>query len=274
MADSSFPVPPTAVGVPVLALMSLILDIPPLAWHIKNRNLAASSLVFWIILSNLMNVVNPFIWPTDDIENWWNGSGLCDVEVKLMIAVTFGVVGSLACIMRSLAQVLDTERTVLNPSSAERHWKMATNLLLCFGGPFYSMVIHYVVQPNRYYIFAISGCTTSYDNSWPKFALILIWPPILCLVAVYYSGRSDHSFILLDSWLTRCSAGHRTNAQIPKSFLGGFGFYTIEYDKVSLLAPFHPINNVDNSCISYAVLCPIQECRAFASIQLGCSPWT
>ena len=189
--DSTFPVPPTAVAVPVLAMISIMLDIPPLAWHIRNRNLAASSLVSWIILSNLMNAINPFIWPTDDTESWWIGYGLCDIEVKLMIAATFGVVGSLAAIMRSLAQVLDTERTVLNPSVADRRFQIVTDCLLCFGGPFYSMAVHYIVQPNRYYIFAISGCTTSYDNSWPKFALILIWPPVLCLLAVYYSGRFD-----------------------------------------------------------------------------------
>ena len=189
MAQANFPVYSTAVAVPVLALIAFIIDIPPLAWHIRNRNLAASSLVGWVMLSNLMNFINALIWPTDDIANWWTGSGLCDVEVKLMIAITFGFVGSLLCIMRNLAKVLDTKRTILSHSRTEKRKENAFECLLCFGGPVYSIAVHYIVQPSRYYIFAISGCTTSYDNSWPKLVLILIWPPLLSVVVVYYSGE-------------------------------------------------------------------------------------
>lgn len=191
MDDSTSPLFPTAVTVPVLALLTLIVDIPPLAWHIRNRNYAATSLVCWVMLSNVMNFINALIWPTDDTANWWMGSGLCDVEVKLMIAVSFGFAGSLLCIMRNLAKVLDTKRAVLSTSRAERRKKFAFECLLCFGGPLYSMAVHYIVQPSRYYIFAISGCTTSYDDSWPKLVLILIWPPILCLLVVYYSGKAS-----------------------------------------------------------------------------------
>ena len=212
MSDSVFPVTPVAVVVPMLSLLTLILDIPPLVWHARNRNLAASSLVFWIILGNLMNLMNAFIWPTDDILTWWHGYGLCDIEVKLMIAEGFGVVGSLVCIMRNLAQVLNTKRTILNPSRADRRWHTITECLFCFGGPIYSMAVHYIVQPNRYYIFAISGCTISYDNSWPKLVLILIWPPILCLVAVYYSGGFRSRLLVHTNTLILHSTGHHSHA--------------------------------------------------------------
>ncbi|KAL6713188.1 a-factor receptor [Lecanora helva] len=187
MADTDYPITPTAIAVPVLAFITIILDIAPLAWHIRNRNLAASSLVFWVLLPNLMNVINAVIWPTDNTASWWDGSGLCDVEAKLMIALSFVLVASLLCIMRSLARVLDTRRTVLSPSRSQRRQQMIIECLLCFGSPIYSMIAHYIVQPSRYYVFAISGCVTSVDNSWPKLALIYIWPPIMCLVVVYYS---------------------------------------------------------------------------------------
>ncbi len=193
MAEANFPVFPAAVAIPVLALTAFMIDIPPLAWHIRSRNLAASSLVGWVMLSNLMNFINALIWPTDDTANWWEGSGLCDVEVKLMIAITFGFVGSLVCIMRNLAKVLNTKRTILSPSRAEHRTETAIACLLCFGGPIYSVAVHYIVQPSRYYVFAISGCTISYDNSWPKLVLILIWPPLLGVVVVYYSGEHRHS---------------------------------------------------------------------------------
>lgn len=189
MAESSFPIAPTAVAVPVLALITLIIDMPPLFWHIKNRNLAASSLVAWTLLSNLMNFINAVIWPTDDIMNWWPGYGLCDIEVKLMIAVTFGFVGSLLSIMRNLANVLNTKKTVLCLGRSQRRRQTIIDCLFCFGGPVYGMAVHYIVQPSRYFVFAISGCEVTYDRSWPRLVLILIWPPIICLVVVYYSGR-------------------------------------------------------------------------------------
>ena len=192
MADASFFVSPAAIALPTLALFTLVLDIGPLAWHVRNRNIAASSLVAWAMISNVMNLINPFIWPTDNIASWWNGSILCDVEVKFMIGATFGLVGALICILQSLARVLDTRRTILNPSPAERHWQTIHDCLYCFGGPIYIMGIHYIVQPNRYYVFAISGCTATADNSWPRLVLWSIWPPILCLVAVYYSGEAHN----------------------------------------------------------------------------------
>ncbi|CAF9916503.1 MAG: a-factor receptor [Alectoria fallacina] len=187
MEESTFTVTPNAVVVPILALITLIIDTPPFVWHVRNHNLAASSLVFWVLISNLMNFINPLIWPTDDMQHWWHGQILCDIEIKLQMAVNFGVVGSMACIMRNLAKALDTEHTVLSPSKAQRRTQTIVSCLFCFGGSIYVMLVHYIVQPNRYYILALSGCTSSFDNSWPKLVLVFIWPPIVCLVDAYYS---------------------------------------------------------------------------------------
>ncbi|KAL9125703.1 MAG: hypothetical protein Q9217_005132 [Psora testacea] len=204
----NYPVPPAAIAIPLLALITLIIDTPPLVWHVRNRNLAASSLVFWVILTNLMNFINALFWPTDDVANWWPGQVLCDVEVKLMTAIYIGVVGSLVCITRNLARVLDTENTVLYPSKAQKRRRTAVDLILCFGVPCYMMVAHYIVQPSRYYIYSIAGCTPSVDRSWPKIVLIFIWPPIFCFVVVYYSVlviyrmhkyRKEFSTILVSS---------------------------------------------------------------------------
>ena len=189
MADSSYPLPPAAVAVPLLSAITLILNVPSHIWHFKNRNLAATCLVFWIILCNFFNLINAIIWPTDDIASWWHGKGLCDIEVKLMNAATLGLTGATISIMRSLAAALNTDRTVLLLSSAQRRRKLAIDCLYCFGGPIYMIAVHYIVQPNRYYIFTVSGCTPSFDNSWPSFALVYIWPMIFTLVDAYYCSE-------------------------------------------------------------------------------------
>ena len=179
---------PVAIAVPLLSFMTLVLNVPPFIWHVKNRNLPATCLVFWVVISNLFNFINALIWPTDDVTNWWHGAVLCDIEVKLTNAATLGLTGSVACIMRSLAMALDTKRTVLMHSRAQRRRQLAFEMIFCFGLPVYMIIIHYVVQPSRYYIFAIAGCTPSFDNSWPSVVLVYIWPPIFCLVDAYYCG--------------------------------------------------------------------------------------
>lgn len=183
---------PGAVAVPLLSLIALVLNIPPIVWHIKGRNLAASTLVFWIILCNFFNFINALLWPTDDMGTWWKGFGLCDIEVKLVTASTVGIVGSLACIMRNLAAVLDTDHTVLVPSTTQRRRRIAFDSIFCIAFPIYMMITHYIVQPSRYYIFAISGCTPSFDNSWVGIVLCFIWPPIICLMDAYYCGKPRH----------------------------------------------------------------------------------
>ncbi|KAK2766164.1 a-factor receptor [Arachnomyces sp. PD_36] len=177
---------PQGITLCVLSALSLLVCCPPLAWHIKNRNFPASCLIIWVIIDNIFNFINPLIWPTDYITSWWSGVGLCDVETKLMMGSYVGIVGALACIFRSLAAALDTDSAVLIPSKAERRRKFMIELALCIGFPIYMMVTHYIIQPHRYMIYAINGCSPSYDQSWPSTALHFIWPPVLCLVDVYY----------------------------------------------------------------------------------------
>lgn len=180
---------PEGIALPVLAILSIILCLPPLVWHTKKRNFPASCLIVWFLFDNLFNFINPLIWPTDEITSWWSGEGLCDVETKIMVGSYVGVVGALGCIFRSLAVALDTDSAVLIPSKAQRMRKFLFEMAFCVGFPVYMMATHYIIQPRRYMISAIVGCTPYYDMSWPSTALHFIWPPIVCLMDVYYCGR-------------------------------------------------------------------------------------
>ena len=178
---------PSAIILVVLSFFTIVLCLPAFAWHIKNRNLAASSMVFWILFVNLFNIINPLIWPSDDIENWWHGQGYCDIAIKLDIAATMGLVGSLACIFRSLATALDSDRVRICLTSAQRRRQALIETLLCFGFPLLIATLHFIVQPNRYYIYAIAGCVPSYSDSWLSIILGYMWPLIIILIAGYYA---------------------------------------------------------------------------------------
>ena len=189
MADPSTSLPPTAIAVPILTFIALILDLSPFFWHLKHSNLAATTLVFWISLCLFFDGVNSLIWPGDDTATWWKGYILCDIEAKLALAWQSGIPGAVLCVMQNLSKVLDTERTVLVPSKSMRRKQLVFELFFCFGVPLYIMCIHYVVQPNRYFIFQIAGCIPSWDYSWPTIVLMAIIPPSLSLGAVYYGGE-------------------------------------------------------------------------------------
>ncbi|KAL8935257.1 MAG: hypothetical protein Q9216_005521 [Gyalolechia sp. 2 TL-2023] len=186
MASPADSLTPASIVFPTLSLIAILLDVPPLVWHVRNRNVAACNLISWTIFANLCNTVNALIWPTDNISTWFPGYVLCDIEAKLLLAATIGISGSLVCIMRALAKVLDTNNTIMGSTKKQRYRELTITALLCFGGPIYIIPVHYVVQPTRYYIIAIAGCTTSIDNSWPAIVLVIIWPIALCLAATYY----------------------------------------------------------------------------------------
>ncbi|KAJ5381850.1 uncharacterized protein N7496_004278 [Penicillium cataractarum] len=196
---------PMATVIPVLSFLSIAVCITPLILHAKNRNLPATSLICWTILLNLFNIINAFLWPTDNVGSWWDGTGLCDVEVKLMVGSYVAFPGALVGIFRGLAIVLDTATATLVPSKAQRWRKRAMELLFCVVVPVIAMITHIVWQESRYLLFAISGCVNNFDYSWVTFVLAYMWPPIICLIAAYYcclviirmrKYRSDFSLIL------------------------------------------------------------------------------
>lgn len=177
-----------AVAIPVLASIAIVVGIPPIVLHWKNRNFPATSLICWFVILNVFNFINALLWPTDDVESWWDGRGLCDVEVKIMIASYVAVPGALACIFRSLASVLDTRRAMLVPSKRQRWRNRIVESLFCVIIPIISMITHIVYQKTRYMLFGISGCVNNFDEGWVSLVLAFIWPPIICLLAAFYCG--------------------------------------------------------------------------------------
>ena len=180
---------PAAVLIPLFSLLVFFLDLGPFVWHCQKRHLAQASLIGWLLVLNLINFLNAVIWPRDDYINWWNGEGLCDIEVRLMVGAMIAVPGSVTCIMRDLANVMDTKRMSASTMDQNRGRKMIIDVLLCVGLPIWYMIIFFTVHTGRYYIFSIQGCYFPLDSSWVSVALIMIWPPVLSVLSAYYAGE-------------------------------------------------------------------------------------
>jgi pheromone a factor receptor len=187
-ADGSYPKSGHAIALPILTLLAIILLIGPWICHWRHRNIGACSLIFYLNLANFFTFVNVIIWPTENFDSWWDGVGLCDIEAKLKWPYVTGLACASLCVTRSLANVLDVERVEVSSTRASRRRKMLVDIAICFTVPFLQLILHYIIQYNRYYITAIGGCTPSYDNSWPTIVIMYIWPLLFCLVDCYYAG--------------------------------------------------------------------------------------
>jgi pheromone a factor receptor len=172
----------------ILTAFAIILVVPAFFWHIRNRNLPASCLVFWTLWLNLMNLVNALIWPTDNLTTWFWGQGLCDIMIKMDIGSSLGIIGAVVCILRSLAGALNTERIRLVPRRAEAIRQRIIESLFCIGLPILAALLHVFVQSRRYYIYAISGCMYTVGETWLDVLFLWMWPPFLAFVAAYYAG--------------------------------------------------------------------------------------
>jgi pheromone a factor receptor len=180
---------PSAIALGFLAALVSILSIPPLVWHIRNRNIAPACLVSWLLVNNFINFLNAIIWSNDDMAHWFHGVGLCDIEVKIQVARAMALPGATLCILKSLANVMDTNKVNLNPTRAQRQRALAFDLVLCTGLPIIFMFLHYVFQPSRYQILSVSGCAATYFSGFICILFMDVPPLILVCVDAYYAGE-------------------------------------------------------------------------------------
>ena len=179
---------PQAVMFPTLAFPAWLLCLPPLFWHFRQGNIAAGSLITWFVLNNLSNSINPLIWPRDNLSEWWDGKGWCDINARLQVG---SIVAHAACtvmIVRKLAKVMDTRNIVVSAGRNSKLKEKIWTLVWCWAYPMLLIALYYVVQPTRYFILGIIGCRAAYDTSWPSVVLIFMWGPITMIVAAYYAG--------------------------------------------------------------------------------------
>ncbi|KAI9661779.1 MAG: a-factor receptor [Bathelium mastoideum] len=189
-ATSIFPIYASAIVLAVFSLLNVLLDLPPFIFHLGARNVAASSLILWIILMNLFDLVNALLWPTDDISKWFSGTGLCDVEVKLFVGAQVGQLGALICIMQELARVLDTQNVTLGRTSSEEKRRKVWELVVCWG-----VVVYRIHRYRKEFSSLLSASNTSKSRFLRLFlmalALTVVFFP-LTLYLFYYNVNIAH----------------------------------------------------------------------------------
>ncbi|KAH6848483.1 pheromone B alpha 2 receptor [Alternaria rosae] len=157
-------------------------------WHFRQTNIAAGSLILWIVLHNLFNCINPLIWPRDNLTEWWDGRILCDIQIRLQVGSYVGLTASLALVLRKLAHVMDTRNMTVSTSHKSKVKAKIWEVFWCWGVPLFLMGIYYVTQYNRYAIIGIAGCWSVHDASWPSMVISFMWSAVGIVIDSYWAS--------------------------------------------------------------------------------------
>ena len=179
----------------VFSILAALLLIEPaiLICKSSSRAWAGLFLLGWIFVYNILSFVEGIIWSGEDVEQWIDGTGYCDVSSSLKTIFPIGVLGSMIGICRFLSASM--RDNISQEEKGQRDmWKeiLADGFLSLFL-PALFIILTFIVEEPRYSIVGVLGCRSIIDQSWPAIVLYFIWPLILSLIAVVYTGT--HLFV-------------------------------------------------------------------------------
>ncbi|KAB5588026.1 Pheromone B beta 1 receptor [Ceratobasidium theobromae] len=178
------------VAIPIVSFICVILALIPLPLHWRTRNVATLSLIFWLVLGNIVRGINSVIWSGTTAVKYkvW-----CDISIRLLIGVNFAVPASVFCICRFLAQVACPRDCNLVASNKRR--RMIFDLVMCVGLPMVFMALYYVVQTNRFSILEDFGCEAPVHMSVLGLFIMYLPSVLVSLAALVYAGIALRWFI-------------------------------------------------------------------------------
>lgn len=170
------------------AFISCLLVIPVLILQIQAKNAALVVVLASSLLYNLLHMINALIWPSATASDLWHGQVLCDVEVKLYFGLDMTITGGIVCLFRQLSIILHPKVYDIQPVQARSKMTIIFNAMFLGILPILRMLLAYMVQPDRYGVMGIYGCTATIDTSWPSYALVLPWPLVVNLIGFVYGA--------------------------------------------------------------------------------------
>ncbi|KAI0554086.1 pheromone A receptor-domain-containing protein [Xylaria curta] len=170
----------------ILAFVSILVSWVPFRLLVRNGEFAAVVFIVDVATMNLITIVNSVIWHDDDWSTWWDGAGLCDIEVYLMAPLQTIYAASIFTIMYHLAQQVKITGAAARGRS-ERTRRNLIQAAIIFPVPFVQLIFTWFDLAQRYIIGTVIGCSAVYDASWPKTLVYDAPPAVFALLAVPYA---------------------------------------------------------------------------------------
>ncbi|CAJ2510063.1 Uu.00g059630.m01.CDS01 [Anthostomella pinea] len=170
----------------LLGIVGTLLCWVPFRLLYRNGEFAAVVLIVDVAIMNFFTILNSLIWNSDNWDSWWDGTGLCDIEVYVAGPLQTIYAASIFTVMRNLAQLVQMARV----NQLGRQEKTRRNLLqaaIIFPIPLVQLLFTYFDLAQRYIIGTLIGCSAVYDSSWPKNMVYDAPPALFALLAVPYA---------------------------------------------------------------------------------------
>ncbi|KAH0499043.1 hypothetical protein TgHK011_006260 [Trichoderma gracile] len=170
----------------LLSIIANLVCLVPLRLLYRNGELAAALFILNIEIQNLRTVVNALLWRNDDLQSWWPGYGLCDVD-PYVHNLAIGLYSTcLLAIMRNLALQVGNLRA--NPlTRREKRRRNLIQALIVFPQPLLQAAWTYPLTQQRYYIGTLIGCSWLNAPTWPYIVFIILPPALISLATAGYA---------------------------------------------------------------------------------------
>jgi pheromone a factor receptor len=122
----------------VLAFAGILISWVPLRLLVRNGEFAAVVFVVDVAIMNLITILNAAIWHDDNWSMWWDGAGLCDVEVYLSAPLQTIYAASIFAVMYHLAQQVKLSR--VGRDRREKTRRRLVQAAIIFPVPFVQLV--------------------------------------------------------------------------------------------------------------------------------------
>ncbi|KAI0180195.1 pheromone A receptor-domain-containing protein [Hypoxylon sp. FL1284] len=173
----------------ILAAISTVLCWVPLRLLLRNGDTSAVALLGVTAVLNLFAVINALAWRSDAWDGWWDGAGLCDVEVYLQAPLYTAYAASVFSVVYRLAA-----RLRLRPASpvagGPRRARARAALLqaaVIVPVPVFQLLFTYFGISQRYKVGTLVGCMPVYDVSWPRVLVYEIPNPLFVFASIPYA---------------------------------------------------------------------------------------
>ncbi|KAI1151577.1 pheromone A receptor-domain-containing protein [Nemania diffusa] len=169
----------------ILAFAGILISWVPLRLLVRNGEFAAVVFIVDVAVMNFITILNSVIWHDDNWSVWWDGAGLCDVEVYLSAPLQTIYAASIFTVMYHLAQQVKLSRVGRGRREMTRRHLLQAAII--FPVPLVQLAFTYFDLAQRYIVGTLIGCSAVYDVSWPKNLVYDAPPAVFAVLSVPYA---------------------------------------------------------------------------------------
>ncbi|OCF44175.1 pheromone a factor receptor [Kwoniella heveanensis CBS 569] len=177
----------------VPSIIAQVLALYPLPWHIRTKNIATLSMIFWMSALNLVHNVNSVVWDQDaePRARVWG-----DISVIVIVGYNFALPTSHLLLAKQLESLTSLRpHSPLYDDSARRRHRLF-DLCITFAAPTIGVLVHLSNMDRRYYVVESYGpLPSTYWNGWGVFWMAVV-PIIIAAACAAYTAKALYNIVM------------------------------------------------------------------------------